>query len=216
MNRPPKAVLFDCDGVLVDSEVITNRIMLKEFAERGLGLTMDEMLEISLGNTMEGVAAEAARRGARIEDGWVAQFYLKAFEALEREVEAVPGVSDVIDRLHARGVAMAVASNGPVAKMQITLRRAGLLDRLTPHIFSARDLAHPKPAPDIYLHAAAVLGVSPTECAVIEDSASGAKAGQAAGMRCIGFAQATDAAKLRPYCHDVVQDMTQVAKLLHV
>lgn len=212
----PKAVLFDCDGVLVDSELITNRVMIREFSERGLDLDMDEMLEISLGNTMEGVAAEAARRGARIEEGWVASFYPKAFEALEKEVEAIPGVSDLIDRLDAKGIAMAVGSNGPVAKMQVTLGRAGLLDRLQPHIYSARDLKHPKPAPDIYLHAANRLRVAPEFCFVIEDSAPGAEAGQAAGMHCIGFARDTDAAKLAPHCNVVLNDMADVAHYLGV
>lgn len=211
-----EAVLFDCDGVLVDSELITNRVMLKEFAERGLDLSMDEMLEISLGNTMEGVAAEVARRGAQIEEGWVAQFYPKAFAALEAEVEAIPGVSELIDRLSERGVAMAVGSNGPVAKMKITLGRAGLLDRLVPHIYSGRDLEHPKPAPDVYLYAAAALGVAPDSCVVIEDSASGAMAGHAAGMRCIGFARDTDAEKLAPYSDVVLTDMIEVAQFLGV
>jgi len=212
--RMPRAVLFDCDGVLVDSEAITNRVMIREFAERGLDLTMDEMLEISLGSTMEAVATEAARRGARIEEGWVAQFYPKAFAALAEEMDAVPGAVDLVHQLQARGVAMAVASNGPLAKMEVTLGRTGLLPYFAPHLYSARDLANPKPAPDIERHAAAGVGVAPAYCVVIEDSVSGAKAGQAAGARCIGLAGHTPAKKLAPHCDVVVHDLAEVPTLL--
>ena len=212
----PRAVLFDCDGVLIDSEAITNRLMLGDLAERGLELTLPEMLEISVGGTMEAVAAECARRGAQIEQDWVAQFYGKAFAALAEQVEEIPGASDLIDRLGDAGIEMAVGSNGPIDKMKITLGRTGLWDRLAPHIYSAKDLGRPKPEPDIYLHAAEAVGIAAPDCIVIEDSAPGAKAAKAAGMRCIGFARDMDATKLVPFCDIVATDMAEVAKVLGV
>jgi len=207
----PAAVLFDCDGVLVDSEAITNRLLRDDLAGRGLDLPLEQIMTLSVGGTMEGVADAARQRGAILPDDWVDQFYKTMFAGLEHEVEAVPGVRAVLDILIAADIKIAVGSNGPRAKMDITLRRTDMMERLCPHIYSARDLDHPKPAPDVYLHAAAQLGVSPDACVVVEDSASGAKAAVAAGMRCIGFAPAlmpsNQATKLARHCDVVIADM---------
>ena len=211
-----RAVIFDCDGVLVDSEGITNRLLRDDLAGRGLDLPLDQVMTTFVGGTMEGVAAEAVRLGADLPGDWVDLFYVKMFAALGAEVEAVSGVADLLAQLQRAGIARAVGSNGPLAKMDITLRRTGLLDWLSPHIYSARDLENPKPAPDIYLHAAGCLGVAPEHCVVIEDSTSGARAAQAAGMRCIGFAEAGQGAKLEAHCDTVVSDMQSVAPLLGV
>lgn len=209
-----KAVLFDCDGVLVDSERLTNHLLRDDLAARGLDLPMEEVMDLFVGGTMESVMAEAARLGADMPADWIDTFYLKMFDLLGREVEAVKGVCDLVDALIAQNVKIAVGSNGPARKMQITLARTNLLDRFTPHIYSARDLGRPKPAPDIYLHAADKLGVAPPDCAVIEDSASGAKSAQAAGMRCIGYAAEGQADRLRPYCDVIADTMDQVARAL--
>jgi HAD superfamily hydrolase (TIGR01509 family) len=133
------------------------------------------------------------------------------FDVLAQHVEAVPGVWDLVDGLSSRGVKMAVASNGPVKKMDITLARTGLLPKLAPHIYSGRDMQRSKPAPDVYLHAAAQLGVAAADCVVIEDSASGAKAAKAANMRCIGYAAHGIVTQLAPYCDQIAKDMGQVA-----
>lgn len=209
-----EAVIFDCDGVLVESESITNRLLRDDLAGRGLDLPLSEVMAIAWGGTMEGVAAEARRRGADLPSDWVDLFYAKMFAALEVEVEAIPGVSDLLTGLSQVGIARAVGSNGPLAKMDITLRRTGLLEWLAPHVYSARELAHPKPAPDIYIHAARCLDVSPAHCVVIEDSASGARAARAADMRCIGFAPTGQDETLRPHCDVIVRDMQAVGPLL--
>ena len=210
----PAAVLFDCDGVLVDSEPISIRVIRDDLAGRGLDLSFDEVLDLFLGGTIEGAGVEAVRRGARMPADWPAVIYPKMFAALAREVEAVPGVRDLLNLLEGRAIPCAVGSNGPVAKMEITLNRAGLMHRLAPHIYSARDLGRPKPLPDIYLHAAARLGVEAARCAVVEDSASGARAAQAAGMRCIGFAASGQGARLAPHCDVIATDMPGVARAL--
>ena len=210
------AVLFDCDGVLVDSEAISNRLLRDDLAGRGLDLPMDEVMSISFGGTMEGVAAEAARRGAEMPNDWVPLFYEKMFAALAAEVEAVPGVAELLRRLNHAGRACAVASNGPHAKMEVTLKRTGLWDWLDPHIYSARDLAHPKPAPDVYLHAAEQLRVAPQDCIVVEDSPSGARAARAAGMRCIGYQPEGHPQALNEYCDIVISDMAEAITLLGV
>ncbi|WP_371226077.1 HAD family hydrolase [Roseovarius sp. 2305UL8-3] len=212
----PAAVLFDCDGVLVDSEPITNRLLRDDLAAHGLDVPLEQIMTLSVGGTMEGVAEAARQRGAILPDDWVDRFYQIMFAGLEHEVEAVPGVSAVLDHLIAAGIGIAVGSNGPRAKMDITLHRTGLMDRLFPHIYSARDLAHPKPAPDVYLHAARQLGVAPRACVVVEDSASGAQAAVAAGMPCIGFAPAhmpsDQAEKLARHCNSVIADMSMLPR----
>ena len=210
------AVIFDCDGVLVDSEGISNRLLRDDLAGFGLDLPLEEALSIFVGGTMEDVAAEARRRGAKLPDDWVDLFYLKMFAALEAEVEAVAGAGDLLARLERAGVARAVGSNGPRAKMEITLRRTGLWDHVHPHVYTARELARPKPAPDVYLHAAERLQIAPENCVVIEDSASGARAARAANMRCIGYVAEGTAQKLDPYCDVLISDMAQVAPLLGV
>lgn len=210
------AVIFDCDGVLVDSEGITNRLLRDDLAQHGLDMPLEQVMSAFVGGTMEGVAAEAMRLGAALPPDWVELFYGKMFKALAAEVEAIAGVHDLLERLHRAGIACAVGSNGPLAKMDITLKRTGLWRWLTPHVYSARELAHPKPAPDIYIHAAGRLGVSPAHCVVIEDSASGARAAQAAKMRCIGFAEMGQDLTLKPHCDVLARDMPGVARLLGV
>ncbi len=134
----PEAVLFDCDGVLVDSEEITNRLMRDDLALHGLDLPLDQVMSLFVGGTIDGCAEEARRLGADLPDDWVPRIYEKMFAALAIEVEAFPGVADLLDQLEARGIACAVGSNGPYAKMEVTLKRTGLWDRLYPHIYSAR------------------------------------------------------------------------------
>ncbi len=218
-SLPPAAVLFDCDGVLVDSEPVTNRLLRGDLAKRGLDLPLERLVAlVDGGGTMEGIANTARQHGATLPDDWVDQFYQIMFAGLEREVEAIPGVNALLDQLIVAGVKIAVGSNGPRAKMDITLRRTGLMDRLHPHIYSARDLAHPKPAPDIYLYAARQLMVHPIDCVVVEDSTSGAKAAVAAGMRCIGYAPthtpAAQAAKLARHCDVLIEDMAALPRHL--
>lgn len=206
----PAAVLLDCDGVLVDSEGLTNRLLVEDFARHGLHLSLDEVAAFSFGSTMVQIGQEARNRGADLPPDWVPLFYSKMFAAMAEQVEAIPGAPDLLAGLVRHAVPRAVASNGPVAKMEITLRRTGLYDHVAPHIYSAQDLNNPKPAPDIYLHAAARLGIAAGDCVVIEDSPSGARAAVAAGMDCIGFAAEGQGAALAPHCTIVCSDMAGV------
>ena len=184
----PSAVIFDCDGVLVDSEPVTNRLIRDDLAQHGLPMTVEQVMAAFVGGTMEGVAEKARGMGAALPQDWVSGFYPRMFAALEQEVTEIDGAVALVARLAEAGLAMAVASNGPPQKMQITLGRTGLARYFGRHVYSAHDLPRPKPAPDVYLHAAARLGIDPASCAVIEDSVSGAQAAQAAGMRCFGLA----------------------------
>ena len=186
MTRP-EAVLFDCDGVVVDSEAPTLALFVEELALHGLPLSVASFEEDYLGHTVEMVARQAERAGARLPDGWVAHFYGRMNAMLRAGVPLVPGVLGVLDRLDAAGIPFAMGSNGSLAKMEITLGQHGIAGRFRA-VLSGQALGKPKPAPDVYLAAAAACGVLPEACVVIEDSAQGARAGLAAGMRVLGFA----------------------------
>ena len=186
MTRPA-AVLFDCDGVVVDSEAPTLALFVEELAAHGLPLTPEAFEADYLGQTVEMVAEQAMRAGAKLPEGWVAHFYGRMNEMLLAGVPLVPGVLDVLDRLDAAGVPYAMGSNGSLAKMGITLGQHGIAARFRA-VLSGQALGKPKPAPDVYLAGAAACGVPPQACVVIEDSAQGARAGLAAGARVLGFA----------------------------
>lgn len=183
----PEAVLFDCDGVVVDSEGPTLALFVEELAAHGLSLTLDEFEADYLGQTVEMVAHQATKAGAVLPDGWVAHFYGRMNEILMAGVPLVSGVLGALDRLDTAGVPYAMGSNGSLAKMTITLGQHGIAGRFRA-VLSGQALGHPKPAPDVYLAAAAACGARPEACVVIEDSAQGARAGLAAGARVLGFA----------------------------
>lgn len=188
MTRPA-AVLFDCDGVLVDSEPAGFDLLEAEFAAHGLPLDRDEMERLFVGSTIAALADEARRMGAGFPPDWVDGFYEKLYARLAEGTELFPGVEDLLDRLDAAGIPYAVGSNGTTRKMRTTLgQHQGVWTRLKDHLYSGQEIGAPKPAPDLYLMAAEALGVAPEGCVVIDDSATGCRGGLAAGMRVIGFA----------------------------
>ncbi|PPB82394.1 HAD superfamily hydrolase (TIGR01509 family) [Albidovulum inexpectatum] len=192
MTRPlprPAAVLFDCDGVIVDSEPITDRVIARNLSRHGYPVTPDQVSALFVGGTIAGIAAHVHRQGIALPETWVEDVYDEMFAALARGTPLVAGVGDVFDALDRAGIPYAVGSNGPHRKMQVTLgQRPAMMQRLQGRIFSREDVARPKPAPDLYLHAARALNVPPGACIVVEDSATGARAAAAAGMACLGYA----------------------------
>lgn len=182
----PEAVLFDCDGVVVDSEGPTFALFLRDLARYGLPLSLEEFETSFLGGTVELVGQRAREAGAQLPEGWVADFYARMYAMLAAGVPLVPGVLAVLDRLDRAGIPYAMGSNGSMEKMRITLGQHGIEDRFRV-ILSGQEIGAPKPAPDVYLAAARACGADPAACVVIEDSANGAKAGLAAGMRVLGF-----------------------------
>jgi HAD superfamily hydrolase (TIGR01509 family) len=186
MTRP-EAVLFDCDGVIVDSEGPTFLMFLQDLARYGLSLTLEEFETDFVGGTVEMVAKRARAAGAKLPEGWVADFYDRMYAMLAAGVPLVAGVTGVLDRLDQAGIPYAMGSNGSLAKMEITLGQHGLAGRFRA-VLSGQGMGAPKPAPDVYLAAARACQVRPGACVVIEDSAQGARAGLAAGMRVLGYA----------------------------
>lgn len=186
MTRP-EAVLFDCDGVIVDSEGPTFELFLEELATHGLPLTPEAFEADFVGGTVEMVAVRARAAGATLLEGWVGAFYDRMYAMLAAGIPLVPGAADVLDRLDRAGVPYAMGSNGSLKKMDITLGQHGLLGRFRA-VLSGQEIGNPKPAPDVYLLAAKACGARPEACVVIEDSASGARAALAAGIPCLGYA----------------------------
>jgi HAD superfamily hydrolase (TIGR01509 family) len=183
-------VVFDCDGVLVDSERITNRVWAGLLTEIGLPTTTEQSLATYMGNTMARCLEIVEERlGRAAPDDLLPRFHVAARDALARDVVAVEGIVALLDALDAMGIPYAVASNGEHEKMRTTLGATGLLSRFEGRRFSASDVAHPKPAPDLYLHAARAMGLEPTDTLAVEDSPLGVQAAHAAGLTVIGYAE---------------------------
>jgi len=208
-----KLVIFDCDGVIVDSEGPVNELLMADLNGRGLALTMEDMEAMFIGGTMDGVAEKARELGAEMPDDWVPRLYEKMFARLAQGVPLIPGFVDVLEALEARGVPVWVASNGPYQKMQHTLRPHGIWDRLEGRILSREDHA-PKPAPDMLIHAMQAEAVTPKDTVFVDDSPTGCRAGIAAGVRTIGFAAETDAARLAAVGAEPVDSMAALARAL--
>jgi HAD superfamily hydrolase (TIGR01509 family) len=183
------ALIFDCDGVLIDSEYLASRVESEQLHALGVELGVEQAHALFLGKTVDGVLdAIAARTGARPGSSWVYNWAFATAHAFMRELKAVDGVGLAIEALRRRGHRMAVASQSPLARVQLSLHAAGLAGQFGEHIYVSSMVARPKPAPDVYLLAAHRLGARPADCVVIEDSPASAAAARAAGMRAIGYA----------------------------
>ncbi|KQX59637.1 haloacid dehalogenase [Streptomyces sp. Root66D1] len=206
-------MIFDCDGVLVDSERIYCRVDREVFAALGAVFTEAEVIDRFVGSSHAMLTSLVEeRRGRPLEPGWHSPFEQRYEDALDAELTAVEGVTDVLDALE---VPYCLASNGSHADIRRNLGRTGLLDRFEGRIFSARDVARGKPAPDLFLHAAAAMGVPPERCAVVEDSPYGVRAARAAGMRAFGYCGGlTRADRLRGPRTVVFEDMRELPGLL--
>ncbi len=211
----PRLVLFDCDGVLVDSEPVTNALLAENLARYGLNMTPEQIDATFVGGTMKAVGIEAARRGARLPRTWVAELYEEMHARLAEGTPLVPGVADVLDALDKAGIPYVVGSNGSIEKMQITLgQHPALWDRLRNRLFSAHEHGVAKPDPELYLIAARSVGVAPEDCAVVDDSAPGCRAGVAAGMACHGFAAHDNGARLKAVGATVFHAMESLPAIL--
>lgn len=184
-----EAVLFDCDGVLVDSEPITNGVLRDMLEERGWVLSSEECMRLFIGKAVKDEAALIeARTGQPVTDAWLQAFRERRNAGLERELKAIPGVLAAVTQLHAHfGERMACASGADRFKVELQLNKCGLMPFFEGRIFSGHEMPRSKPAPDVYLAAAAALGVDPRQCAVVEDTVTGVTAGVAAGATVFGY-----------------------------
>ncbi|MET0678882.1 MAG: HAD family hydrolase [Bradyrhizobium sp.] len=178
-------IIFDCDGVLVDSEVISCRSHADVLSRHGYPITPQQVFDRFLGRSTRQANAEVeAELGRALPDDFHLQLQDEQLRSFEADLEAIPHIHAALDSI---GQAICVASSGSHQRMRVTLGRTRLHDRFSPNIFSASQVVNGKPAPDLFLFAASQMNVAPERCLVIEDSVPGVTGGRAAGMAVLGF-----------------------------
>ncbi|WP_432193422.1 HAD family hydrolase [Streptomyces sp. bgisy027] len=208
-------VIFDNDGVLVDSEPISNRFLAAYLTELGHPTSYEDSIRDYMGSAMHRIHDLVLERtGERLPEDFDDVFHARVFAAFERELKAVPGAVDALEKLGADGVPYCVASSGSHERIRVGHRTTGL-DRYfhEGRVFSSQDVGRGKPAPDLFLHAAERMGVAPARCLVVEDSPLGVQAAVAAGMDVYGFTAMTPPAKLAG-ATQLFADMGELADLL--
>lgn len=212
---PPRLVIFDCDGVLVDSEPVANQVLARALSR--VGLVMDEAgsrrryVGLSLGSI---VARAEEELGRPLPDDFLDDLQRDTFAEFRRSLRPVPGIADAVAAVRQAGISYCVASSGTLDKMALTLGLTGLAPLFEGVIFSATMVARGKPFPDLFLHAAASMGFAPGEAVVVEDSVFGVEAGRAAGMRVLAYARDGDPAALAARGGEVFDDMARLPLLL--
>ncbi|WRZ91436.1 HAD family hydrolase [Streptomyces sp. NBC_01007] len=208
-------IIFDNDGVLVDSEPISNTLLAAYLTELGHPTSYEDSLRDYMGSAMHRIHDLVLERtGQQLPDDFDDVFHARVFAAFERELKPVPGAGQVLEKLAADGVPYCVASSGSHERIRVGHRTTGL-DRWFDdgRVFSSQDVGRGKPAPDLFLHAAERMGVRPERCAVVEDSPLGVRAANAAGMDVYGFTAMTSADRLAG-ATQLFSDMGQLADLL--
>jgi HAD superfamily hydrolase (TIGR01509 family) len=213
VGEPFELVILDCDGVLVDSEKLAIRVEAEYLAELGWPLSQAELVERFMGRTAEYMdEAIEAQLGSRLPSDWKDQFQRRYREAFAAELVPVDGVAEALDQIT---TPTCVASSGSHDKLRFTLGHTGLYQRFEGRIFSGYEVANGKPAPDLFLHAAARMGAEPARCAVVEDTLYGVLAARAAGMRAFGYAGGlTPPERLEGEATVVFDDMRELPRLL--
>jgi HAD superfamily hydrolase (TIGR01509 family) len=215
---PIDLVIFDCDGVLVDSEIISCRTHAGVLTRYGYPITSEQVFDRFLGRSDKQAHAEVeAELGRALPDEYHTALQEQLYRTFEAELEAVAGVHEALDRI---ALPACIASSGSHQRMRITLGRARLYEKFAPNIFSASEVANGKPAPDLFLFAAEKMKAKPERCLVVEDSISGILGARAAGMIVLGFHGGSHcspghAATLRAAgAHGTFDDMRQLPALI--
>ncbi len=217
---PPKLVIFDCDGVLVDSEPISVAVLLDVLAKAGCHIDAATSYATMLGRSLTSVMAMVRDEyGLELTDDHLIDLRTQLYARFRSDLKPIAGVAEAVNAI---GCARCVASSSQMERIRLSLSVTGLLDLLSPHIFSATMVENGKPAPDLFLFAAQQMGVSPADCVVIEDSTAGIQAAQAAGMRVVAFTGGSHAGPanldqraraLAPWA--IIDRMDQLPALLH-
>ena len=181
----PKLVIFDCDGVLVDSEPLSLDVLIGILGDAGVEMDAEEATERFLGKSLKTMSSILHDDyGLAVDDRFLEQMRLDLYRRFRAELQPVPGIAEALDELD---VARCVASSSQPERIRLSLSVTGLIDRFEPNIFSATMVSRGKPAPDLFLHASAAMGVAPDRCVVVEDSPAGITAAKSAGMRVVAF-----------------------------
>ncbi|WP_119256864.1 HAD family hydrolase [Shinella zoogloeoides] len=183
--KATELVIFDCDGVLVDSEPISITVLVEALAAAGVAMSEAEAHERFLGRSLKSMSEILHDEyGLAVDAAFLEAMRKVLYERFRSELQPIAGVAETVDAL---GVAHCVASSSQPERIRLSLSVTGLLDCFEPNIFSASMVTHGKPAPDLFLHASAEMGVDPARCVVVEDSPAGIMAAKAAGMRVVAF-----------------------------
>jgi HAD superfamily hydrolase (TIGR01509 family) len=206
-------VIFDCDGVLVDSELITNRVFAGMLNELGIPVTLEDMFERFVGRSMPQCLDLITKMlGGPVPQHFVEEYQTRSVTALRSELKAVPDIETVLAAIR---VPYCVASSGTHEKMQTTLGLTGLLPQFRGKMYSVTEVAQSKPFPDVFLYAARQQGVAPADCAVVEDTPTGVRAGVAAGMTVFGYCALTPKHRLiEAGAHHAFERMRDLPELI--
>ena len=197
-SLPLRLVIWDCDGVLVDSEPVACKVVAEEVTRLGWPMTPAESMATFTGLNIADMAPMIEQRtGGVLPPGWAGLLSQRLVAAMEAGVEAMPGAAEALRATAAMGLPYRVASNSSHGEMRAKFDRSGLAELVEGRIHSAADVGRGKPAPDLFLAAAAAQGMPPAACVVVEDSLPGVRAAVAAGMACIGYDHHGDGAALR-------------------
>ncbi len=209
----PELVMFDCDGVLVDSEGASTEVMAAFFRSYGADIEARDVHALFVGGTLRSAGELMIERGCALPGGWFDDLVGRVVDRMAQGVPVVPGVVDLLDRLDAADFATAIVSNGSDAKMQASLGPSGLYARFEGRIFSGYTRP-PKPSPAMIFDAMAQAGASAERSVMIDDSAPGCRSGVAAGVRTLGFAVEGQGADLAAVGAEVVTSMADVARVI--
>jgi HAD superfamily hydrolase (TIGR01509 family) len=214
--RDLQLVIFDCDGVLVDSEVISNEVLARALTAEGLPTTLAEARRDYQGLLLGHIRSQAEEKlGRSLPEDWLERYERDRAEAFHRELRPVPGATEAVKRIIAAEVAVCVASQAKLEKTRLSLGLTGLRDLFRANaLFSAYSVPRGKPHPDLFLHAAAAMEAKPSRCAVVEDTASGITAAVSAGMRALGYAADSDELALREAGAEILRSLDELPLLL--
>jgi len=209
-------VIFDCDGVLVESEAISNGVLAELLSTEGLPTTLAEARRDYQGLLLgEVVRSAEAKLGRSLPAGWLAGYESQRSDAFQRELQAVAGAAEAVERVSAAGVRVCVASQGKLEKTRLSLELTGLRHLFPdPALFSAASVARGKPHPDLFLHAAKTMGASPLRCVVVEDTPSGVMGAVSAGMRVLGYVADSDEQALLRAGAESLRSLAELPELL--
>jgi HAD superfamily hydrolase (TIGR01509 family) len=210
----PRAVLFDCDGVLADSEMVVNALVAEQLTALGWPMTAAEARNAFLGLALPDMVPRIEARVGPLAPGWAEEMSILIAREMTRRTPAVPGAAEAVRRVVAAGIPVAVASNSGRVELAAKMRALGLAPVFAGRIFSFEDVDRPKPYPDIYLAAAAACDAAPQDCVVVEDSVPGVRAGVAAGCRVLGFAHETPRGVLAAHGAEPFGSMDEFGGLL--
>lgn len=209
-----KCIIFDCDGILVDSEAISSQVFIEMAETLGVKIDLEFAIEnfsgVSIKNTLEYIATKAAKE---LSDDFEKEFRRRTFELFKTDLKPVKGVSELLDKIT---VPYCVASSGPLEKLQLSLTVTNMIGKFGNRIYSSYDIGSWKPNPEIFLHAAKEMGFKANECAVIEDSIAGIKAATAGGFDVFAFANNRNKNTMKDLGATVFFNMKELSQLLGI